>query len=157
MLKEINMSAANLSYSYSTVGGTWYGGQPAKVDANGLATLLTIDDTDAGNDERIMGLFFACSAEDSAYGGGNTTLVKLPCTIEMNSGYSKHNLTDGYPYAIAEAWVAGDRVFLGYDGLWHRTAQMASSVGSVVEYGVVDVAPSGTKGLITTFKDPSVT
>ena len=155
MLKEINMSAANLSYSYSTVGGTWYGGQPAKVDANGLATLLTIDDTDAGNDERIMGLFFACSAEDSAYGGGNTTLVKLPCTIEMNSGYSKHNLTDGYPYDTTEAWVAGDRVFLGYDGIWHRTVQ-AGTAGSAMEYAVVDVAPSGTKGLIATFKDPSI-
>ena len=156
MIKEINMSAANLSYSYSTVGCTYYGGQPAKVDSNGLATLLTVDDTDAGNDERIMGLFFTCSAEDSAHGNDNTTLIKLGCTVEMNSGYSKHNFTDGYPYANAEAWVAGDRVFLGYDGLWHRTAQMGSSVGSVTEYGVVDVAPASSKGLIVTFRDPTI-
>lgn len=146
MLTQVNPSQAMLSYTLST-STSYYGGQAAYLTSAG-AKPLGVTELLAG--ARFIGLFLTCYSEDNSYGNGYTTLVKPPCTVELYSGYSKHNQTDSYPYHTADGWVAGDPVYLGYDYIWHRAAAAGTAAGAVI-FGTVEEAPSGTKGLVVYF------
>ena len=157
MLREVNPSQAMLSYPLST-STTYYGGKPAFLDDTGAAEPLGL--TELLDGERFVGLYLTCYNEDSNYGNGYTTLVKPPCTVELYTGYSKHNYSDTYAYDHTEAWLPGDPVYIGYDYLWHRTNQCVGTAAGQVIFGTVEEAPNATatetgtnnpKGLVVYF------
>ena len=137
--------------TYSTV---FYGGAPAVINTSGNLELLTCDMVAAvGGARRIQGYFQDCSEEVVAHGNGRATYLPAGATLALGSGYSKNNYTDDYPYKTTDTYVPGDKIYLGYDGLWTNVAA-GSTAGIDAEYGVLE--EDSDNGLVIRFYDQPI-